>query len=92
MLAAHIAYNGENGVFRNLVDLEIGERFTVERDGEPLEYIVESVVDYDKWELPIDDLFSEDGEERLILITCGGAFNDALSSYEDNTVVVAVPA
>lgn len=92
VLAAHIAYNGENGVFRNLVDLEIGERFTVERDGEPIEYIVESVVDYDKWELPIDDLFSEDGEERLILITCGGAFNDALSSYEDNTVVVAVPA
>ena len=92
VLAAHIAYNGENGVFRDLIDMEPGQRFSVERDGETLEYIVESVTDYDKWELPIDDLFSESSEERLILITCGGAFNDALSSYEDNTVVVAVPA
>lgn len=92
VLAAHIAYNGENGVFQNLVDMEPGQRLSIERDGETLEYIVESVTDYDKWELPIDDLFSESSEERLVLITCGGSFNDALSSYEDNTVVVALPA
>lgn len=92
VLAGHIAYNGENGVFRNLVDMEPGQRLSIERDGEILEYIVESVTDYDKWELPIDDLFSESSEERLVLITCGGSFNDALSSYEDNTVVVALPA
>lgn len=92
VLAAHIAYNGQNGVFQNLVDLEPGERFTIERDGEDLEYVVDSVVDYDKWELPISDLFSETSEERLILITCGGAFNPEIASYEDNTVVVAHPA
>lgn len=92
VLAAHIAYNGENGVFRNLVDMEPGQTLSIERDGETLEYVVESVADYDKWELPIDDLFSESSEERVVLITCGGSFNDALSSYEDNTVVVAVPA
>ncbi len=91
VLAAHIAYNGQNGVFQNLVDLEPGERFTIERDGEDLEYVVESVIDYDKWELPISDLFNESGEERLILITCGGAFNPDIASYEDNTVVVALP-
>lgn len=92
VLAAHIAYNGQNGVFENLVDLQPGDRFSVERDGEDLEYIVESVIDYDKWELPISDLFSESSEERLILITCGGAFNPDIASYEDNTVVVAHPA
>jgi len=92
VLAAHIAYNGENGVFLNLVDLEPGERFTVERDGQDIEYVVESVTDYDKWELPISDLFDETSQERLILITCGGAFNPEIASYEDNTVVVAHPA
>ena len=92
VLAAHIAYNGEDGVFRNLIDLEPGEIITIDRDGEPIEYVIESVVDYDKWELPIDDFFSESGQERVVLITCGGAFNPELASYEDNTVVVAVPA
>ncbi len=91
VLAAHIAYNGQDGVFRNLVDLGPGEVITIERDGEPIEYAIESVVDYDKWELPIDDFFSESGEERVVLITCGGSFNPELASYEDNTVAIAVP-
>ncbi len=92
VLAAHIAYNGRDGVFLDLVDLEPGDEISVERDGQPVAYIVESVVDYDKWELPIDDLFSESSEERIVLITCGGSFNPELASYEDNTVVVASPA
>lgn len=91
VLAAHIAYNGQDGVFRNLIDLEPGEIISIDRDGEPIEYIIESVVDYDKWELPIDDFFSESGEERVVLITCGGSFNPELASYEDNTVAIAIP-
>lgn len=91
VLAAHIAYNGRDGVFRDLVELETGDRFTVDRDGEPVEYVIESVADYGKYELPIDDLFSESGEERLVLITCGGDFNPNLRSYDDNSVVVATP-
>ena len=31
------------------------------------------------------------GPARLVLITCGGPFVPALSSYRDNLVVVAVP-
>ena len=91
VLAAHIAYNGQDGVFRDLIDLEPGETISIERGGEPIEYVIETVVDYDKWELPIDDFFSESGDERVILITCGGAFNPELASYEDNTVAIAVP-
>ncbi len=87
VLAAHIAYNGRDGVFRNLADSEVGELITV--DG--IEFRIDSVTQYNKFELPIDDLFAEDGDEQLVLITCGGSFNPNLRSYDDNVVVVATP-
>lgn len=91
VLAAHIAYNGRDGVFRNLADSNVGEQITVGRDGEQIEYRIESVTQYNKFELPIGDLFAEDGREQLVLITCGGSFNPSVRSYDDNVVVVAVP-
>ena len=91
VLAAHIAYNGRDGVFRDLVDTNVGEQIVVERDGQDVVYRVESVTQYGKWDLPIEDLFSENGDERIVLITCGGSFNPSLRSYDDNVVVVAAP-
>lgn len=91
VLAAHIAYNGRDGVFRNLADSQVGEIVTVDRDGAAIDYRIESVTQYNKFELPIDDLFAEDGDEQLVLITCGGSFNPNVNSYDDNVVVVAVP-
>ena len=93
VLAAHIAYNGVDGVFRNLVDTELGATITVaDESGRTIDYRVTEVVQYAKEALPIDDLFREDGGERLVLITCGGDFNPSLLSYDDNVVVIAVPA
>jgi sortase (surface protein transpeptidase) len=46
---------------------------------------------YGKAELPIPELFRRDGPHRLVLITCGGAFDPATRSYEENVVVVATP-
>ncbi len=92
VLAAHIAYNGRNGVFSNLAETKIGDEVVVGIDGEQLTYRVTSVDQYNKLELPIDDLFSESSEERIVLITCGGSFNPGLASYDDNVVVIAVPA
>jgi LPXTG-site transpeptidase (sortase) family protein len=91
VLAAHIAYNGRDGVFRDLADTTVGEQIVVERDGQDVVYLVESVTQYGKWDLPIDDLFSENGDERIVMITCGGSFNPSLRSYDDNVVVVATP-
>jgi hypothetical protein len=44
-----------------------------------------------KAELPLADVFSREGHERLLLITCGGDF-DRQQGYADNIVVTAVPA
>jgi len=91
VLAAHIAYNGRNGVFRYLADSEIGDEIVIDRNGQAVQYRVTAVQQFNKFELPIDDLFSENSEERLVLITCGGQFNPSVGSYDDNMVVIATP-
>jgi LPXTG-site transpeptidase (sortase) family protein len=91
VLAAHIAYNGVDGVFRYLENVEVGSIVSIGfDDGTSRRYRIEEVTEYIKQELP-DSLFARDGKEQLALITCGGTFNYQLESYESNTVAIAVP-
>ena len=92
VLAAHISFNGEPGVFRYLDDVEIGERVVVTfDDGTSTEFEIVELAQYDKDELPDDRVFAKDGDPVLTLITCGGDFNRSLRSYEDNVVAYAIP-
>ena len=93
VIAAHVDYAGEAGVFFDLRALEIGDEIKVTDDaGEPLTYIVAERFQVDKLELPVDELFRPGGAPTLTLITCGGAFDTGERSYQDNIVVRAVPA
>ena len=38
----------------------------------------------------MDELFDRDGPPRLVVLTCGGAY-DARNGYRDNVVVIAEP-
>jgi hypothetical protein len=38
------------------------------------------------------DIFSRNGKPRLVIVTCGGPFDQAIRHYRDNVVVTAVPA
>lgn len=38
------------------------------------------------------DLFSADGSPRLVLITCGGAYDPSAGGYQSNVVVVGIPS
>lgn len=92
VLAAHISYNGNPGVFRYLADVEMGVRVVVAfDDGTTTEFEVIELAQYDKQELPDDRVFAKDGDPILTLITCGGDFNRSLRSYEDNVVAYAIP-
>ena len=92
VLAAHVAYDGVDGVFRRLVDLRPGDGVTVGfADGTTQRFVVTDVVQHDKDELP-DELFARDGEPQVALITCGGEFDSDERSYEDNIVAIARPA
>lgn len=92
VLAAHVNFNGVPGVFRYLRDLEGGERVEIAYDdGTVRAFEVTDVQLYDKDELPEDRVWAKDGDPTLVLFTCGGRFNRAQRSYEDNVVAFAVP-
>jgi hypothetical protein len=92
VLAAHVAYNGRDGVFRWLTDASPGDVFeVVYDDGSTRAFEVVDLRQFAKDELPVDELFGRDGEPRVVLITCGGDFNPSLRSYTDNIVAYAVP-
>ena len=60
-------------------------------DGTVSRWRIESVVRHPKTDIPIEDIFTFEGDERLALITCGGEFNRSAGAYLDNYVVTAVP-
>ncbi|MFT5203477.1 MAG: LPXTG-site transpeptidase (sortase) family protein [Candidatus Aldehydirespiratoraceae bacterium] len=92
VLAAHIAYNGTDGVFRNLDDVDVGALVTIGYDdGSVRDFEIVEMSQYPKDELPFDQIFAKDGDPVVALITCGGTFNPTLRSYDDNVVAYAVP-
>lgn len=91
VLAAHIAYDGEDGVFRHLADLAVGAEVTVAlAGGETRAFVVTALERHPKDALP-DDVFARAGDPRLVLVTCGGRFDDDTRSYDDNVVAYAEP-
>ncbi len=91
VLAAHISWNGVDGVFRRLAGAELGQRFTVDFEDDTTDtFEVVALRQYPKDQLPAE-LFTPTGAPQVVLITCGGSFNRALNSYADNIVAYAVP-
>jgi hypothetical protein len=80
------------GAFFELGRLDVGDEVVVGGGSGERRFEVVARRRYGKAELPIDELFTRAGPPRLVLITCGGAFDPATRSYEENVVVVAVPA
>ena len=92
VLAAHIAFNGRDGVFRDLDVIEVGAVVEIDYDdGSSKRFEITETAQYAKDELPVDRIFAKDGAPELTLITCGGDFNRSLRSYSDNVVAYAVP-
>lgn len=92
VLAGHVAYNGRDGAFRYLDQVEIGDRFEVSfADSTTRQFVVSEMAQYDKTELPNERIFGRDGAAEVALITCGGTFDYGARSYEDNIVVYGRP-
>ena len=92
LLAGHVDYDGRAGVFYRLRWLELGERFEVGyEDGSSRTFEVVGQRQFEKQQLPTSQLFSEDGDPTVVLITCGGEFNEGRHSYSDNLVVYGAP-
>jgi hypothetical protein len=93
VLAAHVDFHGRKGVFFDLGKLDPGTSIEVDMsDGTTRAFVTTAApVRYPKYALPIDAVFRRGGARELTLVTCGGRFDPAKHSYEDNTVVVATP-
>ena len=80
------------GALAPLREVEAGDEVVVESaDGTSTRWTVTSRELIDKPGVPLTDLFARTGAPRLVLITCGGPFDEELRSYRDNVVVVAEP-
>jgi sortase (surface protein transpeptidase) len=90
VLAGHVDYDGQRGVFFDLRELTGGERVEVTlADGSQQAYEVERVEQIPKGDLRDSGVFDRTGAPRLALITCGGSFDADARSYRDNVVVYA---
>lgn len=79
------------GAFAQLGELAPGDPVLVTgASGETRRYRVTGRRQFPKAELAAD-VFSQDVQERLVLITCGGAFDLQRRRYADNVVVFALP-
>ena len=78
--------------FYNLGSLEPGAHIDVhlEDDSTRTYEVVERTM-YDKDKLPRNRIWRRTGDETLVLITCGGSFNEEINRYRQNIVVSAVP-
>lgn len=81
------------GALLGLTDLQRGDRITVHgSDGGSADYAVSERQVHVKADGLPAALFDLGGATRLVVITCGGPFDESTGSYEDNVVVVAEPA
>lgn len=87
VLAGHISRPGERGVFYSLKGLEPGDLVTVRTATADAQYTVTRVAAISKTEFPAEDVFIGDGTPALVLVTCGGVFDQGARSFEDNMIV-----
>jgi hypothetical protein len=91
VVAGHVDTRAHGaGALYRLETLKPGDTIAVATGAGEQDYRVEGRQAYRKDRLP-GNLFSLDGPPRLALITCGGAFDRHIGSYEYNVVVYAVP-
>ncbi|HSP39758.1 MAG TPA: class F sortase, partial [Frankiaceae bacterium] len=80
------------GAFFSLKKMHSGDEVTLTlTDGSRAAYQVYARQVYAKDKPLSPDLFARTGPRRLVLITCGGAFDSATHHYRDNVVVLAAP-
>jgi sortase (surface protein transpeptidase) len=93
VLAAHIdAPRYGIGPLARLGELRQGDVITVASSGTSRRYVVSSTRQLEKTSLDLTSIFARTGPPRLHLITCGGDFDPTKRHYEQNVVVLALPA
>ncbi|HEY5879135.1 MAG TPA: class F sortase [Nakamurella sp.] len=93
VLVGHVDdYRQGAGVLARIGDLNPGDPIEVVDDhGVTRPFVVVAREQWPKDETPLGRLFDRGGQPRLVLITCGGAFDPNRLEYDDNITVTAAP-
>ncbi|WP_233160758.1 class F sortase [Actinophytocola xanthii] len=90
IIAGHVDWDGQPGVFYRLDTLRPGDQIQVRRtDDSTATFAVTSVQQYPKNAFPTNKVYGAIDHAGLRLITCGGEFDSSHSSYRDNIVAYA---
>ncbi|WP_197320211.1 class F sortase [Saccharomonospora sp. NB11] len=90
VLAAHVDWQNQKGVFFDLRNLEVGADVIIDRaDGTSVLFRVVDVEQYPKDSFPTERVYGDTEGAELRLITCGGDFDRSQASYRDNVVAYA---
>ena len=91
VIAGHVNYSGVTGALAVVPRLRPGERVMIAEVHRRITYRVTGVRTYRKRTGLPAGIFARGGRSRLVLITCGGAFDEVSGNYVDNVVAYAVP-
>ncbi|MGM0386545.1 MAG: class F sortase, partial [Actinomycetota bacterium] len=91
VVSAHAgSYITPRGPLYDLRSSQVGHRVQLQAaDGTTTTYEVTQVEQLGKVTIDFNQYFVRDGEQRLILITCGGRWDAEAQSYDDNIIVTA---
>lgn len=90
VIAAHVDWRGEAGLFADLVDIAVGDSVRVTRaDGRVAVFWVDRVNRFPKDTFPTATVYGPIDHAGLRLIICGGVFDDDRGSHRDNVVAFA---
>jgi hypothetical protein len=88
VVAAHVNGDGQQGLFARLAELKVGDTASVKlKDGTVLIFRVVSTGSAPKTAFPGEKVFGSKDHASAVFITCGGAFNKAKRSYDDNILI-----
>jgi len=91
VMAGHID-NGLSlaGVFKNLKTIKVGDRMTVTRvDGSSEDFIVIKIDTYGYRSAPAEEIFNQNDDSYVKLITCVGKWTAGDKTYDERLVVTA---
>ena len=92
IIAGHLNNSlGLSGVFEDLSTIQLGSEIVIVGEGREIRYVVREMHVYGANDAPASAIFSTAGPSRLILITCDGAWDSGVRSYDKRLVVVAEP-
>jgi len=84
------ATDGPGALF-SLRQLRPGDPVVLSTNHGSWPYLIVALRSYPKANLPAE-VFTSTGPPRLVIITCGGAFNHSTRQYADNIIAYALPA